>query len=261
MIKTRYLSMYIVIPLSILNRVVIGTMKCPIIAKATPIIIANAFTRSAAFLFFLRSIEYISTNPSGNFENDLIFPPPFRVYYSTLWGGVQEVKQNPFARSAHHAEGVYIIRNLLRYIIKAERFASHQVAGKIHAGAWWYTRAARRPWWYTPHFVRRWYTKPAAWIKNPESRAFRIFWHVLTKKMTPWKWLKSLYYKDFQDFWQLFYSRFDGWWRYFAKSFPNILSKRMKKSSAFTPAPFLPLCNTFSLNLLTTVTLNVISIV
>ena len=184
--------------------------------------------------------------------------------------------------------------------------------------------------------------------------------------MPPWKWLKSLYYKDFQDFWQLFYSRFDGWWRYFAKSkflrkrwrwplkllrkrcisnllslqfyysliycisstmfedflllytktsnwilptndiswlwigvlphspriryslsqititsyiwipfpkrslplfvsdtwcFPNILSKCIKKSSVFTPAPFLPLCNTFSLNLLTTVTLNVISIV
>ena len=34
-----------------------------------------------------------------------------------------------------HGEGVYIIRNLLRYIIKAERFASHQVAGKIHADA------------------------------------------------------------------------------------------------------------------------------
>ena len=27
-------------------------------------------------------------------------PPPFWVYYSILWGEVQEVKQNPFARSA-----------------------------------------------------------------------------------------------------------------------------------------------------------------
>ena len=25
--------------------------------------------------------------------------------------------------------------------------------------------------------------------------------------MPPWKWWKPLYYKEFQDFWQLFYSR------------------------------------------------------
>ena len=42
----------------------------------------------------------------------------------------------------------------------------YQSAGKMHAKAWWDTRAARRPWWYTPHFVRRWYTKPAAWINK-----------------------------------------------------------------------------------------------
>ena len=62
--------------------------------------------------------------------------------------------------------------------------------------------------------------------KNPESRAFRIFWGELAEKMPPWKWLKSLYYKDFQDFWQLFYSRFDSWWRYFAKS--KFLRKRWR---------------------------------
>jgi len=45
---------------------------------------------------------------------------------------VQEVENNSHP---NHAEGVYIIRNLLRYIIKAERFVSHQVAGKIHADA------------------------------------------------------------------------------------------------------------------------------
>ena len=43
----------------------------------------------------------------------------------------------------------------------------------MHAGAWWDTRAARRPWWYTPHVVRRWYTKPAAWINKKDI--FAVF--------------------------------------------------------------------------------------
>ena len=33
------------------------------------------------------------------------------MYYSRLGGGVQAVGQNTFARSAHHAEGVYIINS------------------------------------------------------------------------------------------------------------------------------------------------------
>ena len=69
----------------------------------------------------------------------------------------------------NHAEGVYIIRNLLRYIIRPKVWISSS-RSRMHAGAWWDTRAVSRPWWYTPHFVWRWYAKPAAWIN--QNRTF-----------------------------------------------------------------------------------------
>ena len=50
--------------------------------------------------------------------------------------------------------------------------AYHQVAGMMHAGAWWDTaRKADN----IPTCVG-WYTKPAAWIKNSTSRNLSNFW-------------------------------------------------------------------------------------
>ena len=82
------------------------------------------------------------------------------MYYTTFYKLIQE----HFASShPNHAEGVYIIRNLLRYIINTECCISSSRRK--------YTLARdeiqpQRGWWYAPHVVRRWYTKPAAWINK-----------------------------------------------------------------------------------------------
>ena len=93
------------------------------------------------------------------------------------------------ALASNHAAGVYII-NAKHCISSAQKreyislFASISSSRrKIHAKAWWDTRAARRPWWYTPHFARWWYTKPAAWIKKSSFRRTRIFCQEATKKI------------------------------------------------------------------------------
>ena len=72
---------------------------------------------------------------------------------------------------------LYIIRNLLRYIINA-KYCISSSRRRMHAGAWWDTRAACRPWWYTPSFARRWYTKPAAWINKNRTFVGRQIYHI-----------------------------------------------------------------------------------
>ena len=101
-----------------------------------------------------------------------ISSPPFWFYYSTLWGGVQEVKQTPFARSAtslgaspHHCEAHHLPQATSFICVRLRRndvdLWSNDVACK-HAND-------------VVFCGHKW--------KNPESRTFRIFWVELTKKM------------------------------------------------------------------------------
>ena len=66
----------------------------------------------------------------------------------------------------NQGEALYIIRNLLRYIINTKCCISSSRRKIQLQRGWWDTRAASRPWWYAPHVVRRWYAKPAAWINK-----------------------------------------------------------------------------------------------
>ena len=73
-----------------------------------------------------------------------------------------EIQELSAISHPNHAEGVYIIRNLLRYIINAEHCISSS-RRRIHAGAWWDTApkglmiSTTASWWYA---------KPAAWINK-----------------------------------------------------------------------------------------------
>ena len=60
-----------------------------------------------------------------------IITPPFLVYYSTFFGVFQDTRGKiPFARSAHHAEGVNIINSARNCISSTRSVVYHQSAGE-----------------------------------------------------------------------------------------------------------------------------------
>ena len=82
---------------------------------------------------------------------NFISPPPFCVYYSIF------LPQNQL-QIGNLSVGIWLLVPITPKacissatccgISPTRSVVYHQAAGKMHAGAWWDTRAVSRPWWY-----------------------------------------------------------------------------------------------------------------
>ena len=119
--------------------------------------------------------------------SQFISPPPFWVYYIII-GGICKVKYSACAEcEIMCCRTFWNIAPCSRNVKwNLPTFASANIS---------HLRSK--------YFTAKLFHLPEGQIllkKRASLTTCSFFWGVLTKKMPPWKWLKSLYYKDFQDF-------------------------------------------------------------